>query len=204
MLNIIIHALGRLFISVFIGVNSAPKLTDKQCIIAANHNSHVDIMILFRLFHLSQINNVKTIAAKDYFSKGLIGYMARSVFNSILVDRRTSARETLDILTREIEAGHSLIIFPEGTRGKPGVIKEFKSGIGKLSLDFPDIPIYPVYLSGAEKTLPRGAQVPVPFTVIIKVLEPVYGRDYLNDNPKESREKITAEIENRIRSLAIE
>ncbi|MEZ5357326.1 MAG: lysophospholipid acyltransferase family protein [Candidatus Zixiibacteriota bacterium] len=201
MLNIIIHALGRLFISVFIGVSSAPKLTDKQCIIAANHNSHVDIMVLFRLFPLTKINKVKTIAAKDYFSKGLLGFMARSVFNSILVDRRASARETMDMFTKEIEAGYSLIIFPEGTRGKPGVIKEFKSGIGKLALDFPDLPIYPVYLSGAEKTLPRGAQVPVPFNITINVLPPVYGREYAGDNPKESRDKITAEIEARIRSL---
>lgn len=197
----LLHALGRVFISFFLGVENPPKITDTQCIVAANHNSHIDIMILFRLFNISRVNKVKTIAAKGYFSKGLKGCIAKILFNSVLVDRNSSARKTFEILKRELENGYSLIIFPEGTRGQPGVMNEFKLGIGRISIDYPNIPIYPVYLSGAEKSLPKGTHIPIPFNINMKVLEPIYGKDYLNFHYKESRRKITSEIESRIKGF---
>jgi 1-acyl-sn-glycerol-3-phosphate acyltransferase len=196
----LLHILGRAFISLFFGVEKVPKIQDEQCIIAANHNSHVDIMILFRLFEISRIDKIRTIAAKGYFAKGFKGYIAKIFFNTVLVDRSSSSRKTFEVLKKEIQRGNSLIIFPEGTRGQPGVINTFKSGIGEISIDFPDVPIYPVCLSGAEKTLPKGTCIPVPFNIKIKILAPVYGRDHLSANRKESRKKITSEIENRIRN----
>lgn len=195
-----LHALGRALVSIFLGVENPPRIKDMQCIIAANHNSHIDIMILFRLFDISGVNRVKTIAAKDYFGTGLAGYIARILFNSVLVDRGVSARKTFEVLKKELEEGYSMIIFPEGTRGQPGIMDEFKAGIGQIAIDFPNIPIYPVYLSGAEKSLPKGATIPVPFCIGMKVLDPVYGRDYLGFNRKEGRRMITAEIESRIKS----
>ncbi|MBA3037291.1 MAG: 1-acyl-sn-glycerol-3-phosphate acyltransferase [Desulfobacterium sp.] len=166
----LLHIFGRAFISFLLGVENASKIKDGQFIIAANHNSHIDVMVLFRLVDISRVNQVKTIVAKDYFDKGLKGYIAKILFNSVLVDRSTSAIKTFKILKKELEDGYSLIIFPEGTRGQPGIINEFKSGIGQISLDFPNIPIYPVYLSGAEKSLPKGTRIPVPFNIKISVL----------------------------------
>ncbi len=196
----LLHALGRLFITVFLGVENACKITDEQCIIASNHNSHIDITILFRLFDLSRVDKVKTIAAKGYFDKGLMGRVAKILFNAILVDRSAFGKKSYEILANELKNGYSLIIFPEGTRGEPGVMNEFKSGIGRIAIDFPEIPIYPVYLSGAEKSFPKGAYIPVPFNIKMKVFDPIYGRDYLGSDLKESRKNITAEIENRIRT----
>lgn len=201
MIKKFLHVLGRAFISFFLGVENPPKITDKQCIIVANHNSHIDVMILFRLFDISRVNKVKTIAAKGYFTKGLKGYIAKILFNSVLVDRDASARKTFEILKKELEDGHSLIIFPEGTRGQPGIMNEFKLGIGQISIDFPNIPIYPVYLSGTEKSLPKGTYIPVPFNINMRVLEPIYGKDYLNFHYKEGRKRITSEIESRIRRI---
>ncbi|MBU1055600.1 MAG: 1-acyl-sn-glycerol-3-phosphate acyltransferase [Proteobacteria bacterium] len=198
MLKKLLHVLGRAFITLFLGVENSPKIMDEQFIIAANHNSHIDVMVLFRLINISRVNKVKTIVAKDYFNKGLKGYIAKILFNAVLVDRSASAITTFKILKKELEDGYSLIIFPEGTRGEPGIINEFKSGIGQMSLDFPNIPIYPVYLSGAEKTLPRGTRIPVPFNIKMSILKPIYGKDYLSFHSKEGRKKITSEIERRI------
>ncbi|MBU4037504.1 MAG: 1-acyl-sn-glycerol-3-phosphate acyltransferase, partial [Proteobacteria bacterium] len=129
----LLHIFGRAFISFLLGVENASKIKDGQFIIAANHNSHIDVMVLFRLVDISRVNQVKTIVAKDYFDKGLKGYIAKILFNSVLVDRSTSAIKTFKILKKELEDGYSLIIFPEGTRGQPGIINEFKSGIGQIS-----------------------------------------------------------------------
>lgn len=189
---------GRAFISFYLGVENASKIKDGQFIIAANHNSHIDVMVLFRLVDISRVNQVKTIVAKDYFDKGLKGYIAKILFNSVLVDRSTSAIKTFKILKKELEDGYSLIIFPEGTRGQPGIINEFKSGIGQISLDFPNIPIYPVYLSGAEKSLPKGTRIPVPFNIKISVLKPIYGKNYMKFHSKEGRKIINSDIERSI------
>lgn len=116
------------------------------------------------------------------------------------MDRGAAARKTLDIIRHELNEGYSLIIFPEGTRGKPGIIDGFRSGIGQIAVDFPDIPIYPVYLQGPEKSLPKGSVIPVPFNVNINTFQPVYGRDYLHLDQKDARKEITHEIERVIRS----
>jgi adenylate kinase family enzyme len=55
------------------------------------------------------------------------------------------------------------MIFPEGSRGQPGRIVSFKSGIGRLVSQYPDLPIVPVFLSGPERVLPKKSWVPLPF-----------------------------------------
>ena len=56
-----------------------------------------------------------------------------------------------------------MILFPEGTRGDPDEIQNFKSGIARLADALPNLLIYPVYLHGTAKVLPRGAWLFVPF-----------------------------------------
>ena len=197
--KMLLHALGRLFLTIVLGIEKCHKIQNEQCIVAANHNSHIDILVLFRLFEITRVHKVKTLAARDYFSKGLGGFFARILFNTILVDRGTSARNTFKIIKREIDAGFSLIMFPEGTRGNPGQLAEFKSGIGQLAIEYPTIPIYPVYLAGVEKSLPKGSRIPVPFNIRMKVIEPVFGKDYICDDLRKSRQRVTTEIEKRIR-----
>jgi len=191
---------GRLLVSCLWGVAPCPRITH-QCLVAANHNSHVDVIVLFRLFDIARVNQVKTIAARDYFSRGLGGFMAQFFFNAVLVDRGVSAHKTVQAIKAELDHGHSLIIFPEGTRGRPGVMAGFKAGIGQVALDFPDLPIYPVYLAGPEKSLPKGSWIPVPFNICMTVAPPVYGRDYRHLDQKDGRKAVAAEIERQIREM---
>ena len=179
MFRLLLHAIGRLFITLVFGVPPVDKIQDKQCIVVSNHNSHMDIMILFRVFSLGRINNVKVVAAKDFFSGGLSGLFGHLLFKLILLERDSrDAVTALSPIETALAGGFSVILFPEGTRGKPGVMQRFKSGIGKLAIDFPNVPVYPVFLHGVEKTLPRGGCLPVPFNVRLKVMPPVFGRDF--------------------------
>ena len=53
-----------------VNVNDAdklPKISAGPSIIVANHNSHVDTLLLMSLFSLPQILKIHPVAAADYF-----------------------------------------------------------------------------------------------------------------------------------------
>jgi 1-acyl-sn-glycerol-3-phosphate acyltransferase len=91
-------------------------------------------------------------------------WLAAFLFNPIWIDRneKSKTQNRLKILKDQINAGFSLILFPEGTRGLPGRIGKFKTGVGRLAKLFPHIPIVPVFLSGPEHAFPKGNRFPVP------------------------------------------
>lgn len=196
----LVHAVGKFLLTLFFGIPAVKPLTEDQCIVVANHNTHLDTLILFRLFPLSRLNRVKVIAAQDYFGRGMGGFLGRHLFNLILLDRRaTKAVEAIGPVEDALQQGCSIIVFPEGTRGEPGVVQPFKSGIGKLALDFPELPVYPVCLHGIEKTLPKGGTLPVPFSVRLEVMAPVFGKEYLHLGSSKGRKQFATHLEGMIR-----
>ncbi|TKB28053.1 1-acyl-sn-glycerol-3-phosphate acyltransferase [Desulfopila sp. IMCC35006] len=203
MVSIIFHAVGRFFLTIVFGVSPVKQVDDEQCIIVANHNTHLDTLVLLRLFPLRRLHKVKIVAAKDYFSKGCIGFLGRLFLNLILVDRGSGkVDEALQPLRQALQDGCSIIIFPEGTRGKPGVLARFKTGVGVLAMEFPEIPVYPVLLRGIEKTLPRGRFVPIPFNIGISCTSPEYGKDYLAEQGSGGRKKLVAALEEKVLGLS--
>jgi 1-acyl-sn-glycerol-3-phosphate acyltransferase len=135
-------------------------------ILIANHNSHLDVLLLFSLLPARDIARTHPVADELYFTRhpmlfGLMNFLLQPVWI-----RRGQAGRHDDPL-REIrgllERGHNIILFPEGTRGRPGEMQAFKSGLGRLVQQLPSVPIVPVFLSGPERVLPKGSLVPLPF-----------------------------------------
>jgi 1-acyl-sn-glycerol-3-phosphate acyltransferase len=141
-------------------------------IVYANHNSHLDILALMTLFPLAQVPNIRPVAAADYFMKNpLMAWFSQNCIGIIAVKRSGSAKEQDPLVDcyAALERGEILVIFPEGTRGEPEQMAEFKSGIYFLGKRFPTIPIVPVFMYGLGKTMPKGSLIPVPFFVDIFV-----------------------------------
>lgn len=147
-------------------------------IVAANHNSHLDILTLLSLFPLASIPQIQPAAAADYFFKNAwIKWFSLNVIGIIPVIRG-GARKGLDPLEdcyRALEAGKVLVIFPEGTRGEPEQMAELKSGIWHLAARFPEAPVIPVFMHGLGKSMPKGALIPVPFFINVAVGRPLHG-----------------------------
>jgi 1-acyl-sn-glycerol-3-phosphate acyltransferase len=158
-----------------IGAEHLPKIG--PAIIAANHNSHVDTLLLLTMFPARLLPLLRPVAAADYFLKGpLIGWFSRRVVGIVPV-QRTLAGSGADVLApmREaLAAGDIVILFPEGTRGDASdEMGELKSGIARLAHDAPHAPVIPVWIEGAGRVLPKGAGIPVPMNCTVLIGEAV-------------------------------
>lgn len=158
----------RPFLAVVLGVNlrHAERLpTTGPAILAANHNSHLDTLLLMSLYPLAQLHRVRPVAAADYFLKNpLVAWFALNVMHILPLSRRPKAGETpLAHIEAALNAGDILILFPEGSRGEPEKRSELKTGIAHLMEHAPAVPVVPIYLHGLGKALPRGDWLPIPF-----------------------------------------
>jgi len=149
-----------------------------QTVFFANHTSHLDFVTLWAAIPPSRRARTRPIAAKDYWDKpGVRQYLINDIFHAILVDRQggtlRSLREQLDQMTSALDAGDSLIIFPEGTRGEGDTIAPFQAGLHALHRHCPDAHMIPVRLINLNRVLPKGEFIPVPLLSTIVIGEPL-------------------------------
>jgi len=153
---------------------------ERQRIYFANHASHLDFVLVWAALPPRLRTMTRPVAAKDYWDRpGLRRYLGVKVFNAVLVERNpTSASpNAIDILLDGLGDRHSLIIFPEGTRGDGSTIAPFKSGLYRLGKARPDVELIPTYLNNLNRVLPKGEFVPVPMLASVSFGEPMQIRD---------------------------
>ncbi len=146
--------------------------TNGPALIVANHNSHLDTLVLMSLFPLGQLHKVRPVAASDHFMKAnAVGWIARNLIDIIPLDRvgRKTIDERFESIYNALENDDIVIIFPEGSRGEAEQISKFKKGIALLSEKFPHVPVTPIFLQGLGKCLPRGEGMFVPFICDVMV-----------------------------------
>ncbi|GJL91886.1 lysophospholipid acyltransferase family protein [Hyphococcus sp.] len=133
-------------------------------VIVANHNSHLDTLTLMALFPLKDLHLLRPAAAEDYFlaNKGM-AWVAKTLINIIPLARGGVRKNPLADLEAVLDRDEILILFPEGSRGNPEQRAEFKRGVAFLAKARPDVPVYPVFMHGLGKALPKGSLILVPF-----------------------------------------
>ncbi len=135
-------------------------------IVVANHNSHLDAMTLMTLFGMERLHQVRPVAAVDYFHRNrLLKWFSDEIIGIIPLNRRIGSQrdDPLEAISRGLDDGKILILFPEGTRGEPEELQEFRTGIAHVAKRHPEVPIVPVFMYGLGKSLPRGEGILVPF-----------------------------------------
>lgn len=154
-------------------VFTKPIEGDAQRIFFANHTSHLDFIVVWSALPVSLRARTRPVTGRDYWTKGFVRrYLSAKVFKGILIERtpqsasgeekREAARAAIERMAEEMGTEHSIIVFPEGTRGTGDEISPFKSGLYHLCRLKPDVQLVPVYLDNMNRILPKGEALPVP------------------------------------------
>ena len=142
-----------------------------------NHRSHGDFVLIWTVLPPLLRRGTRPVAAADYWGRGrLRSFIGRYIFDAVLVEREAATRDSdpLAPLAAALEAGSSLILFPEGTRNTTAApLLPFKSGLYRLARHRPDIELVPVWIDNLNRVLPKGEFVPVPLLCTVTFGEPL-------------------------------
>ncbi len=143
-------------------------------VLAANHTSVADIVLLFTLFR-----QYKWVSKRENFRLPLIGWnMHLSGYVPLVRGDQASTKRMMDTCSSLLRRGMSIMMFPEGTRSKDGQVKPFKSGAFVLARDA-NVPVLPIAIHGGHKLIPKhGKAFATHAELTVEVLEPLFPLDY--------------------------
>lgn len=153
-------------------------------IIVANHNSHLDTLTIMAMFPLRDLPRLRPVAAMDYFMRTkLRAWFATNIIGIIPIVRggRAGGGNPLEPCEQALDRGEILILFPEGSRGEPETLSQFKKGVAHLAKARPQTPVHPLFMYGLGKALPRDSFLLVPFNCDVVVGEPFFWNGSVDD-----------------------
>jgi 1-acyl-sn-glycerol-3-phosphate acyltransferase len=125
-----------------IGMEHIPK--QGALIIASNHRSFMDPWVIGMMLR----RPIYYVAKTELFHRRAVAWLLSSL-GAFPVDRGNGDRDAMDAARRILERGDVVVIFPEGTRTRPGPLGTPKRGVGRLALET-GAPIVPMALIGTE------------------------------------------------------
>lgn len=123
-------------------VENKDSLKDlRSKVVIANHPSLFDVVILFSL-----IPNANCIVKGELIQNKFISLIIRNLY----IPNNIPFEDQLEMAKASMNEGNNLIIFPEGTRSKPGEPWEFKKGAARFAL-YAQNDVVPIFFGGNEK-----------------------------------------------------
>lgn len=101
---------------------------DKPVVLASNHRSYADPVILTMPMKLP----VSYMAKEELFKNKLFGWFIRKL-GAFPVTRGAGDMSVIDDSINILNSGRNLVIFPEGTRSKDGKVGKGKTGVAMIA-----------------------------------------------------------------------
>ncbi|MFC4354656.1 lysophospholipid acyltransferase family protein [Chryseomicrobium palamuruense] len=153
----------------------------------SNHEGNFDIPVLIAhvpkpFGFLSKVEVKKIPFISDWMEE----------MNCVFIDRtnRKNALQSIHDSVERLQQGHSLLLFPEGTRSKGNGVQPFKSGFIRIA-ERANVPIVPIAIYGTSHIMEQNNNHIVPAHVKIQLLPYVE----LSQQPSEW---LLADIQNQI------
>lgn len=152
-------------------------------VVAANHVSHLDTSIVIEAMPQHWRHRLAVGAAADYFFKGRVrGSLAALVIGAFPIERKRASAVSARLAVDLVNDGWNLILFPEGGRSEDGWLQEMKPGAAFVAART-GRPLLPLWITGTEHLLPKGAKKLRRGSVDVLIGDPVYPRD--GEGPRE-------------------
>ncbi len=143
-------------------------------VMVANHQSLLDILVLFRLF-----THYKWVSKIENFRVPCVGWnMWLNRYIPLRRGDRDSVAQMMLACERTLAAGNPIMMFPEGTRSPDGRLKEFKPGAFILAQRV-QVPILPIVVEGTARALPkRGFVLQGRHHIRVRVLDEIPAAEF--------------------------
>jgi long-chain acyl-CoA synthetase len=202
--------LARLFAHLRIDGLEHLRDLDGPVVFASNHQSHMDVPVIFAALPGRWRGRVAPAMLKEFFkahfypaehtwrqwfTNSLNYYLACFYFNTFPIPQReVGARHTLRYMGNLLSGGASILIFPEGVRSETGNIRPFRGGIGMIGSRL-DVPVVPVRIDGVDRVLHQSWRMARPGKVRVAFGAPLRlrGDDYAD---------LARQVEEKVRSLS--
>jgi long-chain acyl-CoA synthetase len=167
-------------------------IPDEPVIFVANHRSGLDGAFVTSMLPWKRVKESFLFAKDKHFQSFFARFMAPRN-NIILMNINDSLRESILQMSEVLRKGKNVIIFPEGTRSKDSVMKEFKDMFAILSTEL-NIPVVPIAISGSERAAFKFKRIPRPFTrIFVEFLPAVHPNQ--TETVQDLKEKVQKMIE---------
>ncbi|MEV3858329.1 lysophospholipid acyltransferase family protein [Streptomyces sp. NPDC050095] len=150
-------ALWRTVLTLTGGIETRGRLPRGGCVVVANHTSHADTAAL--LAGLDARHTPRIGAAADYwFASRRRARICRRLAAGFPVRRSGGGMDDLLAHVPALRAGGTVVLFPEGTRGRDGALGSFHRGALVLA-EHAGVPVVPVGIAGTDRLLPKHGRL---------------------------------------------
>jgi len=188
-----LNVLLRVICGVTVVIEGREHIPAGPALVAAKHQSLWDTAIIFDLFGTPAV-----VMKKELLKIPIYGWLTR-IQGMIAVDREgggTALKQMLKDARAARDAGRKIVIFPQGTRTRPGERAEYQSGVVALYRDL-KLPVLPIALNSGVFWPKKGMHHPSG-TLILRFLPVIPAgleRDEFMARLEHDIETATAELE---------
>jgi 1-acyl-sn-glycerol-3-phosphate acyltransferase len=162
-------------------VEGIEHIPEGPVVLVSNHEGNFDIPVI-----LGYLEKPTGFISKIEIKKVPLLANWMEVMNCVFIDRsdRMMALQSIRHGVKLLKKGHSIVIFPEGTRSKGGPIGKFKTGSFRLAVEA-QVPIIPISILGTSELFEKNNRLIKPGTVKVVVGKPVVSHLQNNQDMKE-------------------